>query len=407
MIFDKDKMLDEIFGNDPLGLLQIKPSSSPARNADERLVSSFEEINSFFEANSKEPEQSSDISERTLYARLKGIRASEEKIEMLKDFDRFNLLTADKLPKEIHSLDDILDDDLLGLLSNDDVSLFDLKHVPTKEEMDKEREATDFVARRKPCKDFDKFEDKLKEIQKDLANGKRKLIDFKMGDLRPNNYYINNGILFYLESVNFSRKEHYREDGTRVREDGRTRCIFENGTESNMLFRSVSKALYENGKVVTNHIDAFSEDFAKSFGTITEEDEEAGFIYILKSKSTKEEIREIQHLYKIGYSTTSVEDRLKNAEKEPTYLMAPVDIVAVYQAYNMNTQKFEQLLHNFFGKACLNIDVFDDKGKRHTPQEWFIAPIDVIDRAVELIITGEIVGYDYDFLEGRVKSKQK
>lgn len=405
MIFDKDKMLDEIFGNDPLGLLQVKPSSSPARNADERLVSSFEEINSFYEANTKEPEQSSDISERTLYARLKGIRSSEEKIEMLKEYDRFNLLTADKLPKEIHSLDDILDDDFLGLLSNDDTSLFDLKHVPTKEEMDKERETTDFVARRKPCKDFDKFEDKLKEIQKDLANGKRKLIDFKMGDLRPNNYYIHNGILFYLESVNFSRKEHYRDDGTRVREDGRTRCIFENGTESNMLFRSVSKALYANGKVVTNHIDAFSEDFEKKFSNIKDEDEEAGFIYILKSKSTKEEIREIQHLYKIGYSTTSVEDRLKNAEKEPTYLMAPVDIICVYKAYNMNTQKFEQLLHNFFGKACLNIDVFDDKGKRHTPQEWFIAPIDVIDRAVELIITGEIVGYEYDFLEGRVKGR--
>ena len=405
MIFDKDKMLDEIFGNDPLGLLQVKPSSSPARNADERLISSFEEINSFYQLNTKEPEQTTDISERTLYARLKGIRASEEKIEMLKEYDRFNLLTTDKLPKEINSLDDILDDDLLGLLSNDDVSLFDLKHVPTKEEMDKERESTDFVARRKPCKEFEKFEAKLKSVQKDLAEGKRKLIDFKMGNLHPDNYYVHNGILFYLESVNFSRKEHYREDGTRVREDGRTRCIFENGTESNMLFRSVSKALYANGKVVTEPNDAFSKEFGEKFSGITEEDEEAGFIYILKSKSSKQEIREIENLYKIGYSTTSVEDRLKNAEKEPTYLMAPVETVAIYQAYNMNTQKFEQLLHNFFGKACLNIDVFDEKGKRHTPQEWFIAPIEVIDKAVELIITGEIVKYEFDFLEGRVKLK--
>ena len=226
-----------------------------------------------------------------------------------------------------------------------------------------------------------------------------------MGNLHPDNYYVHNGILFYLESVNFSRKEHYREDGTRVREDGRTRCIFENGTESNMLFRSVSKALYANGKVVTEPNDAFSKEFGEKFSGITEEDEEAGFIYILKSKSSKQEIREIENLYKIGYSTTSVEDRLKNAEKEPTYLMAPVETVAIYQAYNMNTQKFEQLLHNFFGKACLNIDVFDEKGKRHTPQEWFIAPIEVIDKAVELIITGEIVKYEFDFLEGRVKLK--
>ena len=405
MIFDKDKMLEEIFGNDPLGLLQIKPSNSPARNADERLISSFEEINLFYEEHNKEPEQSTDISERTLYARLKGIRSNVEKIEMLKEYDRFNLLENEKLPKEIHSLDDILKDDLFGLLSNEEESLFDLKHVPTKEEIEKERESTDFVARRKPCKEFEKFEAKLKSVQKDLAEGKRKLIDFKMGNLHPDNYYVHNGILFYLESVNFSRKEHYREDGTRVREDGRTRCIFENGTESNMLFRSVSKALYANGKVVTEPNDAFSKEFTKKFSGITEEDEEAGFIYILKSKSSKQEIKEIDNLYKIGYSTTSVEDRLKNAEKEPTYLMAPVETVAIYQAYNMNTQKFEQLLHNFFGKACLNIDVFDEKGKRHTPQEWFIAPIEVIDKAVELIITGEIVKYEYDFLEGRVKLK--
>lgn len=406
MIFDKDKMLDEIFGNDPMGLLQVKPIHSPARNADERLISSFEEINLFYEEYNKEPEQSTDISERTLYARLKGIRSNVEKIEMLKEYDRFNLLEKEKLPKEIHSLDDILEDDLFGLLSNEEESLFDLKHVPTKEEIEKEREATDFVARRKPCKEFEKFEAKLKSVQKDLAEGKRKLIDFKMGNLHPDNYYVHNGILFYLESVNFSRKEHYREDGTRVREDGRTRCIFENGTESNMLFRSVSKALYANGKVVTEPNDAFSKEFVEKFSGITEEDEEAGFIYILKSKSSKQEIREIENLYKIGYSTTSVEDRLKNAEKEPTYLMAPVETVAIYQAYNMNTQKFEQLLHNFFGKACLNIDVFDEKGKRHTPQEWFIAPIEVIDKAVELIITGEIVKYEYDFLEGRVMLKK-
>lgn len=84
MIFDKDKMLDEIFGNDPMGLLQVKPIHSPARNADERLISSFEEINLFYEEYNKEPEQSTDISERTLYARLKGIRSNVEKIEMLR-----------------------------------------------------------------------------------------------------------------------------------------------------------------------------------------------------------------------------------------------------------------------------------------------------------------------------------
>jgi len=62
----------------------------------------------------------------------------------------------------------------------------------------------------------------------------------------------------------------------------------------------------------------------------------------------------------------------------------------------MNTQKFEQLLHNFFGASCLNIDIFDEKGRRHMPQEWFIAPIHVIDQAIEMIINEKIIHYKYD-----------
>jgi hypothetical protein len=129
---------------------------------------------------------------------------------------------------------------------------------------------------------------------------------------------------------------------------------------------------------------------------VTDEDKEAGFIYILKSKSTKREIKEIQNLYKIGYSTVAVEERIKNASQEPTYLMADVHIVMTYKCFNMNPQKLEQLLHNFFGKACLNIDVFDKEGNRHTPREWFIAPLDVIEQAAHLIVSGEIINYRYD-----------
>lgn len=76
--------------------------------------------------------------------------------------------------------------------------------------------------------------------------------------------------------------------------------------------------------------------------------------------------------------------------------MAPVKIVSVYEAYNMNTQKFEQLVHRFFSKVCLNIDIFGDDGKRYTPREWFILPLDIIEQAIELIITGEIVKFKYD-----------
>ena len=84
-------------------------------------------------------------------------------------------------------------------------------------------------------------------MQDDLSYGRRKLIDFKLSTLREGNYYVHNGLLFYLESIQFDREDHYKEDGTRVRKDGRTRCIFENGTESNILMRSVEKIFTRTG----------------------------------------------------------------------------------------------------------------------------------------------------------------
>ena len=402
---DKNKVLDEIFNDDPLGLLNVKPKTSNVRTADERLIASFEEINKFVENKGEEPKPNlSSISEYQLYSRLKSLREDAVKVAQLKEHDIYNLLPtveADHMsegtaeyakPKEIASIDDLLGDDLLGILDTDTEGLFDFKHTPK----DYERAQADFVARRKPCKDFDKYEHLFIEVQKDLAAGKRKLIDFKQGNLKEESYYVHNGILFYLEQINISRREHYKDDGIRVREDGRTRCIFENGTESNMLKRSVEKILYANGRVVTENIDKVNEGFTEQFGAITHEDEEAGYIYVLKSKSKDEKIASIQNLYKIGYSKTEVEERIKNAEKQPTYLMAPVSIVGVWKGYNMNPQKLEQLLHNFFGNSCLNVDVFDDKGKRHTPQEWFIAPLEVIEQAIELIINRKIVNYKFD-----------
>src|SRR5690606_12714322 len=109
----------------------------------------------------------------------------------------------------------------------------------------------------------------------------------------------------------------------------------------------------------------------------------------------------IKNLFKIGYAS-NIEDRIRGAEKLPTYLMAPVDYVAGWKCYNMNTQKFEQLIHNFFGNSCLELDVFDEKGKRHSPREWFIAPIEVIEQAIELIINGKIMKYKYDAVNSTI-----
>jgi len=104
-----------------------------------------------------------------------------------------------------------------------------------------------------------------------------------------------------------------------------------------------------------------------------------------------------KNLYKIGFSKDDVKNRIANAINEPTYLMADVEIVSVYQCFNMNAQKLEQLLHKFFGKSCLNIEILDNNKIAHNPREWFIAPLDVIDEAIELIVSGKIIEYRYDY----------
>lgn len=116
----------------------------------------------------------------------------------------------------------------------------------------------------------------------------------------------------------------------------------------------------------------------------------------MESLSQDDRIQTKKNLYKIGYSRTDVKERVKNVLNEPTYLMAKVKIVAVYRCFNLNTQKLEQLLHRFFANSCLSIDIYDGEGKRYTPREWFIAPLDVIEKAIELMISGEIVNYKYD-----------
>jgi len=368
--------LDDILSDDPLGLLNEPKARAKALNEDDRLLVSFEEINSFIEQNGCEPKKSTDMNERTLYSRLKGIRENLEKIKALKPYDRFNILEE----IEINSIDDILNDDVFGLLGDAGDDIFTLKHIP------KEREQTDFIAQRKPCKDFSKYEAILKKVQHDLKSGKRKLVKFNEKHFEDGNFFILKGVLAYLEKITNLKKDKFNKL------DSRTRIIFENGTESNMLLRSFGKGLYEDGYFVSEHEDKVLDKLSP----IGKEDEESGYIYILESLSQDDRIMTIENLYKIGYSTTDVRERIKNAINEPTYLMAPVKIISAYKAYNMNTQKFEQLIHRFFGNSCLNIDIFGANGERFMPREWFIAPLDIIEQVIELIITGEIVNYRYD-----------
>ena len=243
-------------------------------------------------------------------------------------------------------------------------------------------------------KDFAPYETQFKKVHKELREGNRKLKEFKdvEQNLLKGNYYILDGVLLYLEDDGLDK----RKLGDTERIDGRTTIVFENGTKSNMYYRSLSKSLYNNGSIVSDTDTDAEDELFKNANILNEEDLESGWIYILKSKSTNPKITSLKNLYKIGFSTVPVEERIKNASKEPTYLMSDVAIVDGYKCYNMNTQKFEHLLHRFFAEVCLNIDVFDDKGRRITPREWFVVPLPIIDKVIQLIISGDIINYKYD-----------
>lgn len=396
--------LEEIFNDEEFHLIEEKRKSTTSPTPDDRLLTSFQEINDFFVKHGRAPESTiSNVSEYQLYSRLKSIRDDPQKVEMLLPEDVHNLLQdvesltvqepkeayKKSKKKEIKSIGDILDDDLD--IFEDDEGLFDFKHTPKVTTM------PDYIASRKPCADFADFEPLLKACQADLRQGKRKIKDFKNEQqIDVGYFFVLNGILVYVAEV------EERKPDKSGKTNARLRCIFENGTESDMLLRSLAAELYKNGRRITENQGTVNAAFQKSLGAITEDDKETGLIYVLKSKSNREEIASLENLYKIGYSRTAVADRIKHATKEPTYLMAEVEYVAGWKCYNMNTQKFEQLIHNFFGASCLNIDVFDEKGKRYTPREWFIAPYEVIEEAIALIISGEVVEYRYDAGEERI-----
>jgi hypothetical protein len=388
----KKKTLEDIFNDDEFGILDSKPINSNIKTEDERLIESFQEINAFFEKNNREPE-AANVTEFKLLSRLKALRKDAKKVEILRPYDSHNLLNT---KEEVKSVADILNDDDLGILGTDEtLSIFKLKNVPSYTE----RAESDFTARRKAMKDKDflPYETQFKKVHIELREGKRKLKEFKdvEQNLNSGNYYVLDGVLLFLEDDGIEK----RQLGDSSRNDGRTTIIFENGTKSNMYYRSLSKSLYNNGSTVSGTDKESETGLFKNANIVKEEDSETGWIYILKSKSTNKDISSIKDLYKIGYSTVPIIERIKNASKEPTYLMADVAIEASYKTYNINAQKFELLIHRFFSEVCLNIDINDDKGRRITPREWFAVPLPVIDKAISLILSGEIVKYKYDSVQ--------
>lgn len=396
-----DEELARILADDPLGLLDVKPKQSNAISADQRLVASFEEINTFLRQHSREPAESRDIHERRLFSRLKSLRSSPERATALKEYDTFNLLGDVKCvdPASIESLRDILDDDLLGLLDADQQSESDPEDIFVLKHISKAPSKPDHVAKRKTCKEFDKFEPLFKEQHALMKSGKRVTVPFRSErQIRDSTFFVLDGLLVYVGKIGSWQKKNHGNYNARLY------CVFENGTESNMLLRSMAAAFWKD-KASRQIIDANQRELFESEYSVTQDDEATGYIYVLRSLSDDPRIQGIEDLFKLGFSSHPIDHRTANASGDPTFLMADVMPVTHFATYNLNPQQLEKLLHRFFGRACLNLDIFDSTGQRHMPREWFVVPLHIIEAAVNLLINGEIVNYRYDEVKQEIVEK--
>lgn len=371
--------LDALIANDEDGLLDTPEKPLPVTETD-RLRRAFQEVVEFYEKEGREPDpETMNISERKLGARLTGIRASNFKIEALEGMDTHGLLATEQAPT---SVDDLLNSDPLDLIG-DTGGIFDTSSLPQKRDtpIESDRQL------RERCKDFEKFEPLFKQKHAELEQGTYALTKFEGAQtIIPGAFFILRGVMAFIAEVGESEMKSLKHKDQRKE---RLRVVFENGTESAMYRQSFAARMGEQGGFAVTRT-------GFDVSEIGDADVETGHIYVLRSLSDHPDIRGLKDLYKIGFSTTPVAKRIRGAEKSPTYLMAPVEVVADYRAYNLRPSALEHLLHRVFASARLDASIVDSAGGAVNANEWFLVPFPVIDHAVDLILSGDIVNYVYD-----------
>ena len=362
---------------------------------EERIIAGFEEIQRFVEEHGRQPQhgEDKDIFERLYATRLDRIRSLDECKNLVAALDHQGLLTSEHAiaepTKEYKSDAELLAE--LGVEAPKENDVTFLKHVKPRAEI----KAAEEIATRTPCKDFDKFKPLFDQVQDQLTRGlleakilKNQKGQATMAEINQGDWFIVNGQKAYIAEISNERIHGFDKN------DYRLRVIFDNKTESDLLLRSMQKALYVD--------DASRRIISLSAGPLFdsiagEEDTASGTIYVLRSKSDHPTIAENRNLiHKIGVTGGSVKTRIANAKQDPTYLMADVEIVATYELYNISRTKLENILHRFFDSAKLDIQINDRFGKPVIPREWFLVPLFIVDEVVEKIKDGSISEYRYD-----------
>lgn len=375
------------------GLLDVKPVTSTVSTETSRLAQDFEELSRFVDQHHFVPgegpgDRKQSVKERALFMRLKSYRESPRIAAQLQAYDRHGLLAEVAASmKEPESVDEILDmdDDLLSS-PNDDI--FTMRHARAK------AARPDKVSERKPARDFDRFKPLFDACVGDLVSGKRKSLKFaNEQEINAGEFFILNGVMVYVAEVN---DPHFR-NGKR---NARLRLIFENGTEGENLLRSLATELYKDPsgrRISSPEAGPLFGDEQKTERAAAPSTRLSGCIYVVKSLSKDPAVQELgDNLYKIGFTTGTFEDRIRSAKDDPTFLFAPVLPIRVYDAYDLNTGKFEYLLHRFFAEARLNIEIPDRFGKPFKPKEWFLLRLPIIEQAIPMMLDGSIVRHRYD-----------
>lgn len=366
-----------------------QPEKKGGRSArEERIIAGFDEIQRFAEQHSRAPQhgEDRDIFERLYAVRLDRLRVLEECRSLLAPLDHQGLLDGAEVtaaaPVETMDEDELLAE-LEGAAGASDIT--ELRHVRTSAD----KRAAEEIANRQKCEDFDRFKPLFAQVQQDIDNAIRQTRPFELkSEIRPGTWFIVGGQKAYVAEMGeiFSNPQG--------RTDARLRVIFDNGTESNLLLRSLQRALHKDdaGRRITDPV--AGPLFA---GESAEGDLASGTIYVLRSKSDHPVVaanRDVLH--KIGVTGGEVARRFGNAKLDPTFLMADVEIIATYKLANINRTKLENLIHRIFSSARLDIEIKDRFGNPVIPREWFLVPLFVIDEAVEKIKDGTITGYRYE-----------
>lgn len=379
--------------------VDLTPKKVRARTPrEERIIAGFEDIVKFREEHGRTPQhgEERDIFERIYATRLDRLRAQADCRELLADMDRYDLLEVDEsaATQAAEELDDIA---LLAELGVDAAPTEDITQLRNVRSYD-ERQAAEEVANRTRCEDFETFKPLFEQVQADLEAGIRTTRPFvkDAGMLKATilagEFFILGGQIAYVAEVGELFKAPNGET------DARLRVIYSNGTESDLLLRSLQRALYkdEGGRRITEPV------AGPLFAVKEEQPEEpehldTGTLYVLRSRSLHPNIAEKRDLvHKIGITGGSVEARIAGASDDATFLLAGVDVIATYRLYDVNRPKLEALIHRVLNAVRFDVALPDRFGKLVHPREWFMVPLPIIDEIVQRIGDGTLAGYVYD-----------